>query len=208
MEKYPGSNTEFFIIVNGATVGPIVGMKGLFEYPIVVDTPVWYDGLDDWMPISLAPLTAPLFADSAFRNMVLADTVETPQPAETTDESSIPDIPEQIPELPQGTPPPVDNPAPAPHPYAATATTIASAVQNIERKPKSYLGWAIAATVLCNFIAGIVAIIFATKVNSKFLRGDLEGSRRCSETTQWWIAISFTAGLIMIVANLFAGRLF
>ena len=218
MDKYPGQNTEFFIIVNGATVGPIKGLKELFKYPFVFDTPVWYDGLPDWLPAYSAPLTAPLFADSAFVRMVMeTDNVEPEEPDASRDvsaeEDEVPEIPElpelpepESPQIPQGTPPPsmdirhgendrgyISDPPPV--------------YDEEDTKPNSFLAWAIVVTLLCNVIAGIVAIVYACKVNSKFQRGDIAGAKRSSEYTQWWIAISITLGLIMIVANIFTGGL-
>ena len=180
MEQYPGQNTEFFIIINGTTIGPIVGLRSLMDYPLVVDTPVWYEGLDDWKPMAVAPLTAPIFADSNFVKNLMEDV--RPQ---------------------SGTA----------HPYTLGNTTDSSSKERTsvfvtERKPRSYLGLAIVMTVLCNIIAGIVAIIYSIKVNNKYLRGDIEGAKRCSESAQWWIAISFTVGLILMVAKLFTGNIF
>lgn len=224
MEKYPGQKTEFFLVINGETLGPISGLRGLLEFPLMVDTPVWYDGLEDWKPIAVAPLTAPLFEDSAFRAAVLADDGQEvaeeevrvpPLPVDTDGEGVGEDDanPPALPPLaekrePEGTPPPGSVYVDAGHPYAAVSAPGVAMTAVRERKPKSYLGFAIAATLLCNMIAGIVAIVYATKVNSKFLRGDIDGAKRCSETAQWWIAISLTVGVIMIVANLFMGRLF
>ncbi len=71
------------------------------------------------------------------------------------------------------------------------------------RKPKSYLVWAIVVTILFNAIAGIVAIVYSFKVNSRWNRGDSDGSARASEVTQWWIAISIVVGLVTLVTGLF-----
>lgn len=75
------------------------------------------------------------------------------------------------------------------------------------RQPNSYLVWSIISTIVCNPLAGIVAIVYSWKVRSYFRRGELERAQRCSETAQWWIAISFTLGIIGVVAQMFMGGL-
>lgn len=65
-----------------------------------------------------------------------------------------------------------------------------------EPMPPTYLVWAVVCTMLCCFIPGIVAIINATKVSSRYYAGDLEGARRASRNTEIWIIVSFVLGLI------------
>ncbi len=65
-----------------------------------------------------------------------------------------------------------------------------------EPQPPTYLGWAIAATICCCLITGIVAIVYASKVAPAYQSGDIEAARRASEKAGWWCVISFVAGLI------------
>lgn len=65
-----------------------------------------------------------------------------------------------------------------------------------EKMPPSYLAWAIVMTVLCCLPAGVVAIIFASQVSSKFYSGDLEGARRSSRNAEIWIIVSFVLGVM------------
>ena len=61
--------------------------------------------------------------------------------------------------------------------------------------PSSYLGWSIAATLLCCLPAGIVAIIYASQVSSKWASGDREGARRSASLAKTWFWVSVGVGL-------------
>lgn len=68
--------------------------------------------------------------------------------------------------------------------------------------PKSYMGWAIVFTLLCCLPTGIVAIIYASQVTSKFHTGDIDGAYRASDRAQLWIIISFVLGLVANVLSI------
>ncbi len=63
-------------------------------------------------------------------------------------------------------------------------------------RPRTYMFWALAATLCCCLPTGIVAIIYAAKVSPAFNAGDYEGAKRASERAGWWCIISAVAGLI------------
>lgn len=65
-----------------------------------------------------------------------------------------------------------------------------------EGMPPTYLVWAVVMTVLCCLPAGVVAIVFACQVSSKFYAGDMEGALRASERAQIWIIVSFVLGVL------------
>lgn len=76
--------------------------------------------------------------------------------------------------------------------------------------PSTYLIWAILSTVLCCTIPGIVAIVFASQVSSKYYGGDVEGAKKASRNAEIWIIVSFVLGVlsstlylpIMLMSNL------
>lgn len=67
-------------------------------------------------------------------------------------------------------------------------------------KPDNYLVWAILSTVLCCLPAGIVAIVFATKVDSAWAMGDVAGARAASESAKKWSIISAIAAVAVSAA--------
>ena len=84
--------------------------------------------------------------------------------------------------------------------------------------PPNYLVWAILTTLFCCLPFGVVSIVFAAQVNSRWMMGDYEGARQSSKNAKTWAWVSFGAAfafalvwvLLMvfgIVAGLGAGIL-
>ncbi len=72
---------------------------------------------------------------------------------------------------------------------AASAGPVAGASAGLPPKPENYLVWAILATILCCLPLGIVSIIFAAQVDSKYQAGDYAGaaeSSRKAKVFAWW----------------------
>lgn len=63
--------------------------------------------------------------------------------------------------------------------------------------PPTYMVWAILATVCCCLPAGVVAILFSSKVSTKYYMRDYEGARKASENAEIWIIVSIVAGIII-----------
>lgn len=84
--------------------------------------------------------------------------------------------------------PPTGSPAPA--------GVRQSALQTAEPMPPTWLVWSIVITILCCFIPGLVAIIYSSKVSSKYFAGDIEGAKRSSRMAEIWIIISFVLGVV------------
>jgi len=64
--------------------------------------------------------------------------------------------------------------------------------------PETYLWQAIVATVCCCQIPGIVAIVFAAQVSSKYATGDYYGAQKASDTAKTWCLVA--AGLWILAA--------
>lgn len=62
--------------------------------------------------------------------------------------------------------------------------------------PSTYLIWAVLATVFCCLIPGVVAIVFASQVSTRYAVGDMDGARRASRRAQIWIIISIVLGVV------------
>jgi hypothetical protein len=61
--------------------------------------------------------------------------------------------------------------------------------------PPNYLAWSIVTTILCCLPFGIVSIVYAAQVNSKWQSGDYEGSKLASKNAKTWAWVSFAAGI-------------
>jgi Interferon-induced transmembrane protein len=61
--------------------------------------------------------------------------------------------------------------------------------------PPNYLVQAILTTLFCCLPFGIVSIVFAAQVNSKFSAGDVAGAVNASSRAKLWAWLSFGFGL-------------
>jgi ABC-type Fe3+ transport system permease subunit len=84
--------------------------------------------------------------------------------------------------------------------------------QQISVPPPNYLVWAILTTVFCCLPFGVVSIIFAAQVNSKWYAGDVEGAKNSSKNARTWAWVSFgfgivaaLIGILLAVLGVFAG---
>ena len=70
--------------------------------------------------------------------------------------------------------------------------------ENMRRQtpPKTWLVESILATLFCCLPFGIVGIVNATKVETKFHAGDIDGATIASENARKWTIISFILGIV------------
>lgn len=61
--------------------------------------------------------------------------------------------------------------------------------------PPNYLVFAILVTIFCCQILGIVSIVYAAQVNSKWSAGDYQGALDYSRNAKLWAWISFACGI-------------
>jgi hypothetical protein len=72
------------------------------------------------------------------------------------------------------------------------ATVPAGAIPN-------HLVAAILVTLFCCVPAGIVAIVYASQVNSKLASGDIEGALSASRTAKGWILGALGVGVVIML---------
>lgn len=81
--------------------------------------------------------------------------------------------------------------------------------------PPNYLPWSIVTTLLCCLPAGIVSIVYAAQVNTKYQAGDVTGALAASANARRWAVIAAVAGvavgilyvLVMVGLGLFSTML-
>lgn len=73
-------------------------------------------------------------------------------------------------------------------------------VINQEIRPNNYLVGSILATIFCCLPVGIVSIIFASQVNTKYNAGDFEGAQKSSKQTKQFMIWTIVAGLVGVIA--------
>ena len=65
--------------------------------------------------------------------------------------------------------------------------------------PDNYLVWAILTTILCCLPFGVVSIVYAAQVNSKWAMGDMAGAYEASRNARLWAIWSAASTLIFFV---------
>ena len=165
--------TEYYIIDNsGNQVGPISEL--LFSnYGVTADTLVWREGMSEWKRAAEVPELRNLFGPTA------------------------PQIP---------TPPPIEPEEPGQTwqpPYQPSAPQYNLGEQSFQPQnqmpcPPTYLVWAILATVLCCLPFGIVGIVNASQVSSRWRQGDFAGAQRASEQAKMWTIMSAAIGFAVV----------
>jgi hypothetical protein len=86
--------------------------------------------------------------------------------------------------------------SPPPLPLPATYTTRPA---GLSTEIPTYLIPAVLCTLLCCLPLGIPAIVFATQVNTKQIKGDIAGAQRASQNARTWCWISFGVGVLWVM---------
>ncbi len=76
---------------------------------------------------------------------------------------------------------------------------IRNITDGLQVPPPNYLVWAILSTIFCCLPFGIVSIVYAAQVNSKFLEGDVTGANMASRNAKTWAWVSFGIGLVFVL---------
>ena len=69
----------------------------------------------------------------------------------------------------------------------------------MEQRPKNYLVESILVTIFCCLPLGIVGIVFASQVNTKFDIGDYEGAAKASKDAKKWMIWGLISSAIIFV---------
>ncbi len=87
--------------------------------------------------------------------------------------------------------------------YASGENTSIGQPQQVQQEakppcPNTYLAWAIIATIFCCIPFGIVSIIYAGQVSTKYNQGDYAGALKSSERAALWLIVAIVTGLIAV----------
>lgn len=206
-ENYPGQNTEFYIVIGGVPAGPYRGLVEVFRHNISPDTPVWYDGLSDWTPALLADHTRQIFTPSSPFYNAHPEALQIMQGRMAgADPDTLPTLVDD-PEVPEPETP-VIRTSPTTPTSSASPTASATPGDSSPEKPNAYLTLAIVVTIVCFFPTGLMAVYYASRVNSMIKKGNIEYARSASETAQWWIAATIVLGLFFTATMILTGGLF
>ncbi len=196
---------QYWANINGKQFGP-VQKDELLGLGLTQESYIWYEGLDEWVQVKSCDELADLFKKEPsiahdidltigkHDKKSLEDVDDSVKVADTADDDVKLDaaqsepVPPALPQYPYRYFQPQ---------YAAAQRRSASPVPD-EPCPPTYLGWAIATTLLCCQIFGIIAIVYSAKVTTKYNLGDLEGAKKCSDNAALWSILSIVTGIICI----------
>lgn len=168
---------NYWVIIDNQKVGPMSLME-LRRIPLTPDSMVWHTGMADWRKAASFPELAPLFGPAP-----------APQPNPT---QAAPDYAQ-----------PADRPQPYCDPFASPAQQQQQAGYYRPQQPvrppmpETYLGWNIAAIILCCCIPAIVGVIYSSKVSSRYMRGDYDGARSASSAACGWLIASIVLWVVL-----------
>ncbi len=171
---------QYYYANGDQQLGPFT-FQELRSKNIKKETYIWYDGLGDWKRAGELPELNPLFEsplDQTYTNRPALPNDQARSYQQRQTSSSDPYRQQYNP--PEG------------------------------EKPKTWLVESIITTVACCFfgaiggIAGIIAIIFSSQVDSRWAKGDAEGAQKASENAKLSLIIALVVGGLIFLLYLVA----
>ncbi len=208
---------KFWIRINGVQEGPME-VEQMKQYNITPTTYVWCAGMKDWTYAKDVEVLEEVLLHCANES----DTEQqTPQPTESDEPAAEPenideddatepkaDDNDEANDEPKEDEPTADDAdtkddapnAKTPQPIAPQQPVVQPATsqksQDVPPCPPSNLVWAVIATVLCCQVTGIVAIVFAAQVSTKYNMGEYEKAQKYSDWAAWMVIASIVISIL------------
>ena len=191
---------KFWIRINGLQEGPME-ISEMKDRKITPNTYVWCAGMKDWAyardvedlkdVITSEPVMPVAEDDSVQKEpetmpVETAPEVEEDAAEDADDVASAEDEPTAMSE-PEPTPEVAPNPTPSP----------VVPVEDDKPCPPTNLVWAIIATVLCCMPLGVVAIVFAAQVKTKYYAFGYEEAKKYSDRAAWCVIGSVVLSILI-----------
>lgn len=182
-EKKRGGTMQYWANIGGVQHGP-VNKEELAALGISQDSYVWRPGLDEWvLAVDLEEL-ADLFPPTIGR-------AATEDSEGDTDNLSSQDSEQLPPSIPVETAETYDS-----RKKISPQVKREEEQTEIEKCPPTNLVWAILSTVMCFTIFGVIAIVYAAKVSSRYRNGDIATAKKFSDRAAMWSILSITIGVV------------
>lgn len=196
---------KYYIAENGQQAGPFEPNE-LLLHGLTVNSLVWCEGMPSWTSASQVPELMALLSGQPF-NPGGVD-MQMPQMPPVDQPVGLPQVPPfnggqtTTQPVPSGTPygQGTTNQPYAPPQYGPSTNTPSNQVM-----PKTYLTESILATLVslicCGFniiglVTGVIAIMKANGVKSKFNKGDYAGANASSASAKKWMIITLAVGVV------------
>ena len=197
---------QYWIIKDGESKGPFT-LEELQAMGISQTTKIWCKGMDNWTKAGETDIADVLFAHVVDESEErIAESAEAPESEERSAESAEaseqprmtpppynPALYSQPPYMPQQPPMPGYRPQPSPQQIYNDGYRRGledgkklDADTDTSKCPPSNMVWAVLATVFCCMPAGIVSIVYASRVSGLYHKGDFVGAKRASDRAAYW----------------------
>ena len=184
---------QYWIIKDGESKGPFT-LEELQAMGISQTTKIWCKGMDNWTKAGETDIADALFAHVVDeREERSAESAEAPEQPRMTPPPYNPALYSQPPYTPQQPPMPGYRPQPSPQQIYNDGYRRGledgkklDADTDTSKCPPSNMVWAVLATVFCCMPAGIVSIVYASRVSGLYHKGDFVGAKRASDRAAYW----------------------
>lgn len=197
---------QYWIIKDGESKGPFT-LEELQAMGISQTTKIWCKGMDNWTKAGETDIADVLFAhvvdeseersaesaEASESEELSAESGESPEQPRMTPPPYNPTLYSQPPYMPQQPPMPGYRPQPSPQQIYNDGYRRGledgkklDADTDTSKCPPSNMVWAVLATVFCCMPAGIVSIVYASRVSGLYHKGDFVGAKRASDRAAYW----------------------
>ena len=197
---------QYWIIKDGESKGPFT-LEELQAMGISQTTKIWCKGMDNWTKAGETDIADVLFAhvvdeseersaesaEASESEERSAESAEAPEQPRMTPPPYNPALYSQPPYMPQQPPMPGYRPQPSPQQIYNDGYRRGledgkklDADTDTSKCPPSNMVWAVLATVFCCMPAGIVSIVYASRVSGLYHKGDFVGAKRASDRAAYW----------------------
>ena len=197
---------QYWIIKDGESKGPFT-LEELQAMGISQTTKIWCKGMDNWTKAGETDIADVLFAhvvdeseerraesaEASENEELSAESGEAPEQPRMTPPPYNPALYSQPPYTPQQPPMPGYRPQPSPQQIYNDGYRRGledgkklDADTDTSKCPPSNMVWAVLATVFCCMPAGIVSIVYASRVSGLYHKGDFVGAKRASDRAAYW----------------------
>lgn len=193
---------KYYIAENGQQAGPFEPSE-LLSHGLTVNSLVWCEGMPSWTSASQVPELMALLSGQPFNpsNVDMQLPQMPPMGQQPTQLPQVPPFGGTTQPAPTGTP---YSPQQPNQPYAPPQYGPSTNQPSNQLMPKTWLMESIlatAASLLCCFnivglITGVLAIMKANSVKSKFTQGDVNGANTASASAKKWMMITVVIGVV------------
>ena len=177
---------DYWIAIDKKKIGPL-SLSDVRSRRLDPETLVWHNGLATWCKASTLPELAGSLAGES-------ENAEGGSGSAAEDHAQAPVF--NMPEVPTRAAGPISS-RPS---YLESRGPV-----EIPDRPTTYLGWSIAAIILCCMPPAIVALVYSLKVSSKYNEGDYAGAQKASERAEIWLIVAIVAGLVWMPFSMVLG---